>query len=88
MRHGLQRETDIVRTALGEAAIQAVQRLVRNGGQFGEPCIPPAVSRQERQQDVRFRADAGDLLDAVAPVLDPPRRRATTIRDLAITSST
>ena len=73
MRHVLKREADIVRTAFGEAAVQAVQRLRRNRGQFGEPWIPPAVSRQERQQNVRLHADAGDLLDAVAPVLEPAK---------------
>ena len=70
MRHEVERAAHVLRTAGGEEGIEPRKRRAIDGGKLGEPRVVAAVAREQRQRNALRPRGVGDLLGAVAPIVE------------------
>ena len=69
--HEIERAARIFRTAFGEIAIEPGEHRVPHGGKLREPRILAAIARQKRERHAGGAGGVGQLLGAVAPIIEP-----------------
>ena len=70
MRHEVERAAHVLRTAGGEEGIEPRQRRAIDGGKLGEPRVLASVAREQRKWNALCPRGVGDLLGAVAPIVE------------------